>query len=215
MKARLILLLALGVTLIVARREFVVRGIRALDRRGGLFAQRGAGAYAAGTRWFRGLYDRVATDAAHMVGSRDALVIDIGSGPGDLLIALRERAPRAILVGIEPSETMRAIAAERGVLSRDGRAEQLPFEDATVDLVLSTLSSHHWEDIQRAFGEIRRVLRDGGEARIYDLRFAGYGPAEARRAAVATGIVPKDVSRTILGERMLGLRPYALITIRA
>ena len=90
-----------------------------------------------------------------------------------------------------------------------------PPTPGTVDLVLSTLSSHHWDDIDRAFAEIRRVLRAGGEARIYDLRFAGYGPTEARRAADGAGIDPNAVSHTVLDQRILGLRPYALITIRA
>jgi SAM-dependent methyltransferase len=196
------------------RRDLVVRVIRAIDRRGGLFARRGARAYTVGSRLFSGLHRRVAADAAAMVGSRDVTVIDIGSGPGDLLAELRARAPRARLVGVEPSDAMRTIAAERGVVTVDGRAEALPFADGTADLVLSTLSSHHWDDVAAAFTEIRRVLRSGGLARIYDVRFAGYGPLEARRFGLDAGFGPDDIEHTILDERMLGLRPYALITLR-
>ena len=215
MNIRGVTFLVLVGSVAVIRRDLLVRLIRALDRRGGLFARRGARAYARGSRPFSGLYRRVAADAAAMVGDRDATIIDIGSGPGDLLAALRAFVPSARLVGVEPSDAMRAIAAERGVMSVDGHAEALPFADGTVDLVLSTLSSHHWDDVSGGFAEIRRVLHPGGEARIYDVRFAGYGPLEARRFGSEAGFGADGIGHRILDERMLGFHPYALITLRA
>jgi ubiquinone/menaquinone biosynthesis C-methylase UbiE len=41
-------------------------------------------------------------------------------------------------------------------------AEALPFPDQTVDLVLSSLSFHHWADQRKGLHEIARVLRPGG-----------------------------------------------------
>jgi SAM-dependent methyltransferase len=76
------------------------------------------------------------------------------------------------------------------------------------------LSVHHWDDSAAAFAEIRRVLRPGGEARIYDVRFAGYGPEEARALARRAGIDPRSVTHQVLDERLLGIRPYSLITLR-
>lgn len=142
------------------------------------------------------------------------MVVAMGSGPGDLLAELRSRAPEARVVGVEPSEDMREIAAQRGVVSVDGRAEALPFADGAVDLVISTLSSHHWENVRAAFAAIRRVLRPGGEARIYDFRFAGYGPKDARAIASGAGIAPANLEHTVLGERLFALRPYSLITLK-
>ena len=109
---------------------------------------------------------------------------------------------------------MRAIAAGRGLTSVDGRAESLPFDDVSVDLVVSTLSAHHWDDPVAAFAEIRRVLRPGGVARIYDVRFAGYGPGEVSRIARAAGLRLDQTRHRVLNERVLGLRPYAVIEIR-
>jgi SAM-dependent methyltransferase len=47
-------------------------------------------------------------------------------------------------------------------------AEELPFEDASFDLVFGHAVLHHLPDLDRAFGEFRRVLRPGGR-----LFFAG------------------------------------------
>ena len=53
-------------------------------------------------------------------------------------------------------------------------AESLPFSAGKFDLVLSTLSAHHWADPGAAINEQARVLRPGGQLpRIYDLRREG------------------------------------------
>jgi len=45
----------------------------------------------------------------------------------------------------------------------------LPFPDNQFDLVVSTLSLHHWRDPVSGLAEVRRVLRPGGKASIYDV----------------------------------------------
>lgn len=209
---RLVALLGLAALGVVVRRDLVVRVIRWLDRRGGITSRRGEEAYASATGLFAGVHRRVAADAA----ARGALsIVDIGAGPGDVLEELRRLDPGAMLTGIDPSERMRSIAAARGIAEVDGRAEHLPLADDSVDLVLSTLSSHHWDDPTAAFAEILRVLRPGGEARLYDVRFAGFGPQEARHIARDAGLDPSRVHHEVLDERLFGLRPYSLITISA
>lgn len=208
---RLLLVLTVTVVALVARRGVLVRAVRWLDRRGGWASRRGERVYAGATRLFGGLHRRVAADAAETGAT---WIVDIGPGPGDLLVELRRLSPDASLTGVEPSAQMRAIAASRDIVEVEGRAEHLPLADESVDLLLSTLSSHHWDDAAAAFAEIGRVLRPGGEARIYDLRFAGFGPDEARRLAASAGLEPDSVHHRVLDERLLGLRPYSLITIQ-
>jgi SAM-dependent methyltransferase len=209
---RLVVPFALAALLLVVRRDIVVRAIRWLDRRGGITSRRGEEAYAAAAGMFAGVHERAAADAARSSAHR---IVDIGAGPGNLLEELGRLRPDASLTGVDPSARMRAIAAARGIAEVDGRAEHLPFADDSVDLVLSTLSSHHWDDSAAAFAEIARVLRPGGEARLYDVRFAGFGPREARQFARDAGLDPSRVHHEVLDERLFGLRPYSLITITA
>jgi len=64
------------------------------------------------------------------------------------------------------------LAVKRGVANvafKEGSADDLPFGDREFDLALSTLSLHHWREPGKALDEIYRVLREGGEAWIYDI----------------------------------------------
>ena len=48
----------------------------------------------------------------------------------------------------------------------------VPFPDATFDLVVSTISQHHWSDPGAGLRELNRVLRPEAQAWIYDFRLA-------------------------------------------
>lgn len=216
MNTRRVCLLATGaLVLLFVRRDLVVRAIRAMDQHGGLASRRGEPAYAGASRLFSGLHHRVARDVVAVAVNGPTTVLDIGAGPGSLLLEVASLAPTATLIGVEPSASMREIAAANGLIEIDGRAERLPLPDASVDIVVSTLSMHHWDDPGRAFTEIRRVLRPGGQARLYDVRFAAYNDREVRAFAVQAGLSPATVGRSTFDERLVGLRPYSLITITA
>ncbi len=212
---RLTLLAGPGAVALFICRGLMVRGIRAIDQRGGLATRRGERAYGSVAPLFAGLHRHVVDDVVSIVGNRPAVVIDIGAGPGDVLFALTWRAPVAVLTGVEPSRKMRELAASRGVAEVDGSAETLPLEDGSVDLAVSTLSLHHWDRPAQAFAEIRRVLRPGGQARLYDVRFATYTEAEVRQFAHDAGLGAATVRRSVLEEHVLGVRPYVLITLDA
>jgi ubiquinone/menaquinone biosynthesis C-methylase UbiE len=49
-------------------------------------------------------------------------------------------------------------------------AVDMHFPDASFDVVVSTLSLHHWSDPLQVLREIKRVLKPGGTAFILDLR---------------------------------------------
>jgi ubiquinone/menaquinone biosynthesis C-methylase UbiE len=51
-----------------------------------------------------------------------------------------------------------------------GDAARIPFPDGSLDLVVSTLSLHHWSDPVAVLDEIARVLRPGGAFLVFDLR---------------------------------------------
>ena len=94
--------------------------------------------------------------------SRDATVLDVATGSGDLLVTLARRAPTLRLIGLDRHATTldeaRGVAV--GSLVR-GDALALPFDDASVDVVISTMFLHHLPDdvAVSALAEMRRVAR--------------------------------------------------------
>jgi SAM-dependent methyltransferase len=182
---------------------------RWLDSRMENFADPGSSAYAHIFTPFLGqLYRRVADDAARELAdrrlSRKPHVLDIGCGTGDLVVALSRRLRDARIIGLDLSPSMLLYAGRHA--TTDGRlrfsvgdAAALPFDDGAVDLVVSTLSLHHWSEPADAFAEIARVLRPGGVALIYDLTLLAYLPSEMARIAADAGLEPADIEREGVG----------------
>jgi SAM-dependent methyltransferase len=130
-----------------------------------------------------GLYARVTGEvAAAYPGGK---LLEIGSGPGRLAVRLAREAPGMTLTGVDISEAMVERAARRAAgagLSERVRFEvgdvaAMPLPDGEFDGVVSTLSLHHWPDPASGLAEIHRVLKPGGEARIYDLAHWLWPPA--------------------------------------
>ncbi len=97
-------------------------------------------------------------------------VLDLAAGTGKLTVDLVARGGRVIAV--EPVAAMRErlVALLPDIDARDGTAEDLPLEDASVDLV-TVGQAFHWFDAPKALAEIRRVLRPGGGlAMIWNVR---------------------------------------------
>ena len=90
-----------------------------------------------------------------------AAVLDLAAGTGAVTRLLIGRAAR--VVAVEPDERMRAVLAARCPEAEvlEGRAEDIPLPDASVDAVVIA-SAWHWLDPDRAVPEITRVLRPGG-----------------------------------------------------
>jgi SAM-dependent methyltransferase len=99
-----------------------------------------------------------------LIGERvdaDARVLDVGCGRSELLAP--ELAGVGLAVGVDPdlaslrrNETLRIRLAAVG--------DRLPFRDAAFDLVVLTWVLEHLEHPIEVFGEVRRVLVDGGRA---------------------------------------------------
>lgn len=130
-----------------------------------------------------GFYARVASDVAAAWPSGD--VLEVGSGTGRLGVRLARAALDLKLTGLDISPPMversTRRVAEEGLAGRArfeiGDVGALPFPDGSFDGVVSTLSLHHWPDPTRGLSEIHRVLKAGGEARIYDLAHWLWPPA--------------------------------------
>jgi arsenite methyltransferase len=128
---------------------------------------------------------RIATDPFAGVGNpfkmgrlpRGATVIDIGSGAGmDCLLAGSDVGAAGRVVGIDMTDEMlaraRSGAAQMGmshVLFEAADMEQLPFDDESVDVVISNGVINLAPDKPAVFAEIHRVLRPGGQLQFADI----------------------------------------------
>jgi ubiquinone/menaquinone biosynthesis C-methylase UbiE len=151
----------------------------------------------------RGLYRRIVDDLVEAVPD-DAQVLDVGTGPGVLLVELAGRRPDLRLTGVDLSTDMVAAAQrnvgefEDRVSVRVGDVADLPFPDDSFDAVVTSLSMHHWDRPADAVPELARVLRTGGRLFVYDF-----------------GHAPFDVLTETARERgILGGRPVRPTTIR-
>ena len=116
---------------------------------------------------------------------------DLGCGPGYLAIELARNAPDLYVTGVDLSDAMLAQAISNARLAdvahqtdfRTGDVAALPFRDASLDLVVSTLSLHHWGDPRPVFDEVARV--SAPRRRVLALRPAPRPGHRARAAVLA------------------------------
>jgi ubiquinone/menaquinone biosynthesis C-methylase UbiE len=103
-------------------------------------------------------------------GTTGMEVLDVGCGQGIDLARYARAGARVTGIDLTPRHVELARRhLEAAGLSGDvvlGDAEQLPFDDDSFDRASSNGVLHHTPDIAAALGELRRVLRPGGEARI-------------------------------------------------
>jgi SAM-dependent methyltransferase len=121
---------------------------------------------------------RIAADVA-AVAPDGARVLEVGCGPGHLSIRLaRQHGLEVTAVDLDPAMIARARANADRLGDSDqrrssflvGDVASLAFADGSFDLVVSTLSMHHWADPTAGLAEIGRVLHPSGRALVWDFR---------------------------------------------
>jgi demethylmenaquinone methyltransferase / 2-methoxy-6-polyprenyl-1,4-benzoquinol methylase len=131
-------------------------------------------------RWKRFLVSRIEAGG-------DSQVLDVATGTAAVAIELVRRHGCRV-VGVDRSPEMLAAGRERveraGLAERidlrEGRAESLPFEDASFDALTFTYLLRYVDDPAATLRELARVVRRGGT--IAALEF-GVPPAPVWRAA--------------------------------
>jgi ubiquinone/menaquinone biosynthesis C-methylase UbiE len=117
-----------------------------------------------------GVIERASIDA----GER---VLDVGCGTGTLAIAAARAAPGVLVRGLDADPAILARARDKAATSKteiefdEALSTELPYDDASFDVVLSTLFFHHLPDVdkRRTARGLLRVLRPGGRLVVADV----------------------------------------------
>lgn len=163
------------------------------------------------------VWARILTDLG-LCGDERAL--DLGCGRGAVLLMAAQLLPRGQAVGVDLWKTSDQSGNAMATTEANARAEgvagrielhtsdmrSLPFEDASFDVVVSSLAIHNITTTSgraEAISEAVRVLEPGGRLRIADLR------ATAEYAARLRALGMRDVTTRTLGWRFWYGGPWA------
>src|SRR5688572_3386429 len=158
-------------------------------------------------------------------GLESGRVLDLGCGPGQILIMMKQRWPGMQITGLDAGPAMidkaRADAAAAGLdityevlrLGPNGET-RLPYDDAEFDIVTCNSVIHHLTDPTNALDEMARVTRPEGAILIRDLArpaflfpyplhvriFGRHYEGEMRRlyeASVAAAYTPPELNQML------------------
>ena len=89
-------------------------------------------------------------------------ILEVGCGTGAFAARLLSELPAATLIATDQSMRMVELTRQRGVDARVADVMDLPFGDATFDVVVAMWMLYHVPDLEGALAQVRRVLRPGG-----------------------------------------------------
>jgi ubiquinone/menaquinone biosynthesis C-methylase UbiE len=139
--------------------------------------------YSSAESWF---YDRTMARSVRntQAGLVDSLladvpiggtVLDVGSGGGQLAIAIARRSPDVRVTGVDLSPEQVARASRRAadlhgrVRFQEGSSANLDFPDDYFSTVVSVGSIKHWPDRPQGLREMTRVLKPGGRLTLLEI----------------------------------------------
>ena len=101
-------------------------------------------------------------------------VLDVGCGKGRFARVLGGQYPRAEIWGLDLAEAMLRFVPP-GIRRCAGSMTELPFPDHAFDAAYATESLEHAVEIEKAVGEICRVVKPGGRIIIIDKNAQQWG----------------------------------------
>jgi demethylmenaquinone methyltransferase / 2-methoxy-6-polyprenyl-1,4-benzoquinol methylase len=122
---------------------------------------------------------RTARRFQHILERRDARVLDLCCGTGDMTLALRRRAPRdaAPHLAADFAHQMLKRGSEKfagkGIVAIEADALSLPFANSRFDLIVSAFGFRNLANYKAGLREIHRVMAPGGEFGILDFSEPG------------------------------------------
>ena len=122
-----------------------------------------------------GIYEICKDDYPQMLAELErepfADVLDVGCGTGAVIELLHGEHPDVRCTGLDLTPAMIEVATAKGLSGCEfvvGDAEDLPFPDASFDVVLSSNSFHHYPNPTAFLAGAFRVLRPGGRLILRD-----------------------------------------------
>lgn len=102
------------------------------------------------------------------------VVLDLGCGAGHASFAVAPAAAAVTAYDLSPEmlDVVAQAAHERrhdNIHTRQGNVASLPFADASMCMVVTRFSAHHWLDVPAALREVKRVLKPRGVLVIIDI----------------------------------------------
>jgi len=166
------------------------------------------------TEWDRIRRNYIDDDLSFVVVSSlvrpTAVVVDVGTGTGEMLLALARTAAKVI--GVDRSEKMLEVCRQRlertslrNVELRLGEAEALPLTDAECDTAFSSMLLHHLGDPAEGVQEMARIVRPGGKVVISDLMKHDYDWTRELMADVWLGFTEQQIREWLTAARLVDL----------
>ena len=99
-------------------------------------------------------------------------LLDAGCGPAPMVSLLSEKYPDKHYTGIDLTPAMIALAQAKAIPNATfivGDCEHLPFNDNSFDVIICSMSAHHYPNIQAFFDSCYRVLKPHGRLILRDM----------------------------------------------
>ena len=130
-------------------------------------------------------------------------VLEIGAGRGTATLELARLAPRVVSLEYDSRSVavLKARTRKANVGAICGDASALPFPDGTFSAAIAILMLHHLQSAElqdRAFAEVRRVLRPGGVFLAFDIPDGWFHRVEHIKSTFVP-IDPSSVSARLAG----------------
>jgi len=115
--------------------------------------------------WRRRLVAQLPKDAA--------VIVDLGTGTGDVLGILAIQFPEGQCIGIDPSEGMLALAEQklsnfRNITLQVGHSQSVLLESGSVDALTMAFAIRNVPDVAASLSEMIRILKPGGVACVLE-----------------------------------------------
>lgn len=103
----------------------------------------------------------------NLIPKANGLFLDIGCGTGNYTNAFQKK--EFDFIGIDPSKKMleKAKLKNQNINWKLGKAESIPLDYESIDGIIGSLTIHHWNDLEKGFTELYRVLKPNSHIVIF------------------------------------------------